>query len=215
MATRASSDPCATKTGSINRGTRCPDKAEPPCTLGHREIASKCEAPKNIKFSELWDAYPSDHPYKDSKGQTPKGYENQCAIKVSVALAGAGVKLVNFHGASVQINGSPVAVRAEELTAWLSKEVIPGISAPEEITGEDWEKKIKGRTGIVSFKDYWLRPGEKTPTGDHIDLWNGSRLTMSGFEGTLVTSLRYIGISSGPGFSDLGKSKKILFWQIK
>ena len=54
------------------------------------------------------------------------------------------------------------------------------------------------------------------PTGDHIDLWNGARLTASGIEGLAVTALRFgLGISSGPGFSDLGKADRIEFWGVK
>jgi hypothetical protein len=58
------------------------------------------------------------------------------------------------------------------------------------------------------------------PTGDHIDLWNGSRLTASGLIGTLTTTARYLGQRSflpatDWGYSDLGKSKTILFWEIK
>jgi len=43
-------------------------------------------------------------------------------------------------------------------------------------------------------------------------MMNGIRLTMSGLEGTLATSLRYVGIISDLGFSDHGKAKEILFW---
>jgi hypothetical protein len=182
-------------------------------------LESSGDMPRSlVRFSVLWAGYPGSKPYVDPKtGDVPKGFENQCAIKVSVALASAGVRLTSFRGASVTVHGDKMALRAEELANWLKKEKIPGIpSAPASIAGADWQSKIKGRTGIVFFADYWLRPGEKSPSGDHIDLWNGSRLTASGLEGTLVTIARFgLGMASGPGFSDLGKSKVILFWDIK
>lgn len=85
------------------------------------------------------------------------------------------------------------------------------------ITGENCEEKIKGKTGIVFFANYWARPGEiKNPTGDHIDLWNGTRLTASGLQGVAVTFLRFgLGINSGPGFSDLRNATNILFWEVR
>lgn len=169
-----------------------------------------------ITFKKLWDHYPSNHPYVDSKGDTPKGFENQCAIKVSVALIGAGQALERYQGATVTVGGARLGIRAEELAAWLRNNA-PAVWRRQymPITGSEWQNKIRDKTGIVFFQDYWLRPGEKQPTGDHIDLWNGSRLTASGLEGFAVTALRFgLGINSGPGFSDLGKAKRIEFWGI-
>jgi hypothetical protein len=75
---------------------------------------------------------------------------------------------------------------------------------------------LRTARAVIYFADYWRRPGEKNPSGDHIDLWNGSRLTASGLEGALVTIARFsLGIDSGFGFSDLGKSKTILFWEVR
>jgi hypothetical protein len=172
-----------------------------------------------VLFVNLWAGYPSSKPYIDAKtGKPPKGFENQCAVKVSVALHAAGVDLKAFHGEHVRINGKNAATRAEELAAWLKTQHISGISSNSmNITGEKWEEKIKGKTGIVFFANYWARPGEtKNPTGDHIDLWNGGRLTASGLEGLAVTVLRFgLGVNSGPGFSDLRKATTILFWEVQ
>lgn len=170
------------------------------------------------QFAALWSAYPSEKPYVDPKtGKVPEGYENQCAIKVSVALLGAGVRLDSFKGATVSVKGAKLAIRAQELATWLKAQRIQGVDTPPQtVTGADWQTKIKGRSGIVYFADYWTRGNEKVPTGDHIDLWNGSRLTASGFEGAAVTFLRFgLGIASLPGFSDLGKAKAIWFWEVK
>jgi hypothetical protein len=174
--------------------------------------------PWAISFSALWSAYPNTTPYLDSKtNEAPKGYENQCAIKVSVALTRVGVKLTTFRGATVQVDGDRAAIRAEELALWLKQGRIPGLpTTVETVTGSNWRNKVAARVGIIYFGDYWLRPGQVKPTGDHIDLWNGSRLTASGLSGSLVTIARFgLGITAGPGFSDLGKSTSILFWELK
>lgn len=207
---------CVTTSEPIDSGTNCRSRSSTPGVLGLRQRTEKPRDP--VRFSALWAAYPASKPYVDAKtGKVPEGYENQCAIKVSVALFGAGEKLKSFHGATVSLSGGRAAVRAQELAAWLRKTNIPGIPAlPESIAGNDWQSKIKGRKGIIYFADYWLRQGEKTPSGDHIDLWNGSRLTASGLEGLFVTVARFgLGMESGPGFSDLGKATTILFWEIK
>ena len=187
-----------------------------------------------VSFANLWAAYPSNPPYVDSKtGKPPKGFSNQCAIKVSVAIHGAGIEMKSFTAqvigvnpkdfGRVVINGKNTATLAQQLVMWLKKQPFCGLpQQPENITGADWEKKIKGRTGIVGFADYWMRKPDKKdrPTGDHIDLWNGSRLTASGLIGTMTTAARFLGQRSflprtDYGYSDLGGSKAILFWEIK
>ena len=182
------------------------------------EIEQASHSRPPIRFIDLWNAYPDSKPYVDAKtGEPPKGFENQCAIKVSAALHKLGIDLKSFRGAHVFVDDKKAATLAQQLATWLQTEHLEGIPAtPKSITGEHWQEKINGRTGIIYFADYWLREGEKKPTGDHIDLWNGSRLTASGLQGTLVTLARFtLGLNSIDGlFSDLGKSKLILFWEV-
>ena len=178
-----------------------------------------------LKFADLWGNYPSAPPFVDPKtGKPPPGYSNQCAIKVSVAIHQSGIEMKSFKGASrILVNGKNTAALASDLADWLKKQPFCGLQQDHEgITGKIWEQKIKKRTGIVYFADYWKRKTdhETKPTGDHIDLWNGSRLTASGLVGTLVTTARYFGRDSFMpgndwGYSDLGTSKEILFWEIK
>lgn len=109
----------------------------------------------------------------------------------------------------------PAAIRAEELAAWLRRQPFCGLpTQPLTITGQDWQQKIKGKTGIIFFKDYWARDGEIShASGDHIDLWNKDRLTPS-----LSSFLRFtLGLQSigWLSVSDLGKAKEILFWEVK
>jgi hypothetical protein len=209
---------CVTNAEHIDDGTLCRQRSQPPGPVGINPAGSS-ENLYKVAFSALWNAYPNSKPYVDKKtGDPPQGFENQCAIKVSVALHGAGVEMKSFRGAHVLIDGKYAATGATDLASWLKSQRIPGISSPAvNVTGEDWQEKIKGKTGIVYFADYWARPGEtKNRSGDHIDLWNGGRLTASGLEGAAVTFLRFgLGVNSGPGFSDLGKAATILFWEVR
>jgi hypothetical protein len=175
-----------------------------------------------VTFAKLWESYPSGHPYVDPKtGKPPKGYENQCAIKVSMAIHGAGIEMKSFQGAVVMMDGLKTAVGATQLANWLKLQPFCGLpKAPENVTGPEWQDKIKGRTGIVYFENYWRRHGETSaPSGDHIDLWDGSRLTATGwsFFSTLGrrVGLREAGAGTDWGYSDAGKSTAILFWEVK
>jgi len=126
---------CATTAKPIDSGTNCRFACPCPDTLG--------KTPNNItdvpvSFPKLWTAYPTDHPYVDSKGNTPKGFENQCAIKLSVALSGAEVSLKSFHGATVSVGKQKLAIRAEELATWLHTD--PKIQQQfrrSQVTGQD------------------------------------------------------------------------------
>lgn len=169
-----------------------------------------------VRFAALWGGYPKEHdPYRDAQGKVPSGFDNQCAIRMSATLHQVGVTMKSFKGASVQLNGQRAAIRAEEFAAWLKLQPFCGLpNKPLTVTGADWQQKIKGRTGIIFFKDYWARDGEVShASGDHVDLWNKDRLT-PGF----ASFLRFtVGLraSSILGFSDLGKAKEILFWEIQ
>lgn len=86
------------------------------------------QAPR-VSFAKLWAGYPASKPYIDAKtGDPPKGYENQCAIKISVALHAAGVDLKSFRGGQVRINGKIAATSAEQLASWLKAQHISGIT---------------------------------------------------------------------------------------
>lgn len=187
-----------------------------------------------VKFADLWEHYPGKPPYVDpTTGKPPPGFSNQCAIKVSVAIHGAGIEMKSFTTkvigvdpkdfGRVEINGKNTATLAAQLAMWLKKQPFCGLpQQPENITGENWEKKVKGRAGIVYFADYWMRSDDRKdrPTGDHIDLWNGSRMThnVANFARRLgIDSVQWLPIfdSFDINFSDLTNSKTILFWEVK
>jgi hypothetical protein len=192
-----------------------------------------------VTFAALWDNYVTGDPYRDSNGKVPPGFENQCALRMSATFHAVGVKMLSYTPKNVKpapnskqpgivtLNGLPAGSRAYELGMWLRLQPFCGLPRePENITGADWESKVKGCTGIIMFHNYWTRPGEakKHPTGGHIDLWNGKRLTISGFADGFATIGRYFGRTSfrqgEPTFpmlswSDLGASELILFWEVK
>lgn len=183
---------------------------------------------KALKFGELWDNYPSGDPYGNP------AYKDQCAIRMSVTFHRVGIEMKSFssrlvHPLSgqaaigrIMLDGKITATRADELGEWLQLRPFAGLPNAEDITGSDWISKVKGRTGIIQFSRYWARDGESAAnaSGGHIDLWNGSRLTISGPIDSIATIGRMFGMNSlfsgySFGFSDLHNSKQILFWEIK
>lgn len=101
------------------------------------------------------------------------GIKNQCAIRIGEALAKSGVNLDSFKGAKCwHKHNPPHILRAEELALWLKSPFSP-VKKIEEFEGVNGFQSINGKKGIIFFKDYY-GPGNQ---GDHIDLWNGSRLT--------------------------------------
>ena len=172
-----------------------------------------------VTFQDLWNAYPNqEDPFRDPKtGEIPPYADNQCAIRLSITLHRVGIEMKSYRGEDqIRIDGKRTSLRASVMAQWLKLRPFAGLPFPIDITGADWQDRIKGRTGIVFFSRYWARktdsPGETT--GDHIDLWNGRKLTSPGVEGWATTFMRFtVGVSSA-WYSDLGKSKHILFWEI-
>ena len=52
------------------------------------------------------------------------------------------------------------------------KKILPG----------SFQTELKGKTGVIFFKDYWQRGKERfeARSGDHIDLWNKDEITGQG-----------------------------------
>jgi len=93
----------------------------------------------------------------------------------------------------------------------LDRTRLPGVRATQKIIpGAGFNKRINGKKGIIFLKDYWARSGQTTnPTGDHIDLWNGSRLTAL----TSYFRVRW-GITWDGEWSDYHRSKEVWFWEV-
>jgi hypothetical protein len=193
-----------------------------------RTIVTTNRTPGSIKevtltaltFQQLWNAYPDkEDPFVDPHtGKVPTYADNQCAIRLSITLHILGVEMKSFRGeGQIRIDGKRTALRAREMADWLKLRPFAGLPAPLDITGSDWQNRIKGRTGIVFFSAYWARATDSNgeTSGDHIDLWNGKTLTSPGIEGWATSFFRFrLGINRS-WYSDLGKAKQILFWEIK
>jgi len=155
-------------------------------------------------FVTLWANHPTirgDVPLLDRAT-----YPNQCAINVGAAIIRSGNDMRTFKGTwSWQKDKPRYPIRAQELADWLNS---PGAQMParvERLPGNGFEEKMADRTGIVFFQNYW-GPGQQ---GDHIDLWNGARLT------DWTSWVRIQGRISIPGlWSDYAKAASVWFWKM-
>lgn len=154
-------------------------------------------------FATLWNNHPNiqgDAPLLDKKV-----YENQCAINMSAAWLRSGMILSGYTGAlSWEKGKTKYAIRAQELANWFASPYshLPKI---QKFSGKEVFEKIRGKTGIIFFQNYWGGGSQ----GDHIDLWNGSRLT------DWTSWIRIQGGISIPGlWSDFKKSEAIWFWPV-
>jgi len=120
-----------------------------------------------LKFETLWRNYPRFNP--------SPGVDNPCAMRVGRALELSGVSLVSFQG-SLQAG---TTVGAQELADWLGPARFPGCPSHETLDGSEVFDRIAGRSGILFMANYRRRPGDADVfrRGEHIDLWNGSRMT--------------------------------------
>jgi hypothetical protein len=167
-----------------------------------------------VTFKQLWENHPT---VKGEGNPCSSEFTNQCAIQMGTCLFRAGVKSIP----GVQTcwlkghKGAGHYLLAEELANGLRRATIPGILPAKEISSPDFHTSILGRTGIIFFKDYWQRKingkveSFRNRSGDHIDLWNGSRMT-----DTLSWARIRFGIVIPGIWSDLEDSRSIWFWNI-
>lgn len=192
------------------------------------ETNDKVKSEKEIKikvleFDTLWNNYPSNHIEHSGdfgRGNVEDGYDNHCAINVSEAILASNIEIKTVlrkyrcYGSCDRKSSHVVA--AQNLANWLKKYPIIGLKKMKKFTGKTYEKKIKGKKGIIFFKDYWQRSNEKGTirrTGDHIDLWNEGTLASIG---SLLSFIRIsIGFNYDGYMSDFSKSKEVWFWELK
>ena len=107
---------------------------------------------------------------------------NQCAVRMSLALGRNGFTFESFghqnrihHGrASCGLGEEPHLVGANELHLFLVNVWDAGMRG----SGSEIQSRIQGLPGIVYFNNCFHRGTDEvgTNTGDHIDLWDGSRI---------------------------------------
>lgn len=166
-----------------------------------------------IKFKDLWRSHPlnKSERFPCRIGGFPT-YRNQCAIRMAIALKGAGVTYNMMPGGLAMCRAHPREemhyIRAEELARALVRANIPGIGKVEILRNpKTYYNDLFGRTGIMLIKDYWRRTGETTyASGDHIDVWNGKR-TASAW---LINWFFWAGY-----YGKYDKASEIWFWEVK
>lgn len=138
-------------------------------------------------FINLWNAYPKVSSPCDGP------WDNQCAIRMSIALNGEMSLKGNKSTYTEPKCAHGHARGAESLANWLERQ----LGRPQRIGGSAQERdKLKAKTGIIFYKDCFARTGQsqENRTGDHIDLWNR-------------------GLTKG--FSDQNyQSKQVWFWEL-
>lgn len=115
-------------------------------------------------FINLWRSYPK----KSDPCDGP--WANQCAIRLSIALNGDKTILVSKGTYSEPRCAHGHARGAESLANWLWKYHLkrPKIHS----NPAKGKLEIQAKTGIVFFRNCFVRAGETQRLGDHIDLWN-------------------------------------------
>lgn len=125
-----------------------------------------------ITYATLDATYPIEQSPCSTNGAP--NHENQCAIRVGICLAGAGVPLGSFGGARCWSGHSrDHTLRAEELATWLINPtrvrlfkdgVFTRTLRPRNAT--IGASSYADRKGIALFKNFWGTGNQ----GDHIDL---------------------------------------------
>ena len=179
-----------------------------------------------LTFQKLWENHPTitgnDNPCK-TNGKP--NFPNQCAIRLGVSLAKCGVKTYHIPGAihcwHKHDKSLGHIIRAEELANGLNRYIIPGLQKVVKVSPDDFAKELSGKRGIIFFKDYWQRTNNgkkesfRNRSGDHIDLWNGHRITDWRSWGRIHARIGSFGLHTFvPGWSDLEDSKSVWFWRV-
>ncbi|KUO57197.1 MAG: hypothetical protein APF80_04225 [Alphaproteobacteria bacterium BRH_c36] len=182
----------------------------------------------SVEFKKLWYGHPinesimapcvADREFVNLEGNTVlRGfpvYANQCAIRMSVALRRAGVsadQLGSIASCGAHPREEMHYINASQLANAIDRAKIPGFLPVQKISGEEVAKfypTLFGRTGVIFIKDYWHRSTDRpgSPTGDHIDVWNGYRSSAK----FLMEWFSWLGY-----YSNYAEAGEIWFWEVK
>lgn len=181
-----------------------------------------------IAFKDLWRGHPINESiqtpclafeeFKNLEGRIIRpGYPvfaNQCAIRMGISLRRAGVTDSQM-GRVTHCYHHPRSdmhyINASQLANAIDRAGLPGVGPRELIKGKEaaaFYHQLFGRTGIIFIKDYWHRSSDSSgsPTGDHIDVWNGYRSSAK----WLMEWFSWLGYYSN--YADAGE---IWFWEVK
>jgi hypothetical protein len=169
---------------------------------------------KMSTFVHLWRNFPSkEEMEKKCRNVQPDGsdkpFSDYCSIRLSEAFNRTGI-VYTANGKCWSHSGKKHILLAENLANGLKNNKPQRFGKLEIIDPNNFQSLLKGRTGVIFFKDYWKRGNEsfKNRSGDHIDLWNKSKITGG--------SMLYRSVIELFGFvSDLNNSKEVWFWEVK
>ncbi len=180
-----------------------------------------------VAFRDLWLGHPinesimapciASREFTNLEGKViQKGYPvygNQCAIRMSIALRRAGVTPSQLSGVTscgLHPREEMHFINATQLANAIARANLPGLGPIEKIKGEDvaqYYPQLFGRTGILFIKDYWHRSTDRagSPTGDHIDVWNGYRSSAK----WLLEWFSWLGY-----YSNYAGAGELWFWEV-
>ncbi|MFN0100966.1 MAG: type VI secretion system amidase effector protein Tae4 [Bryobacteraceae bacterium] len=118
-----------------------------------------------VSAQTIWSSHPSGFPCD------AKLFKNQCAIRMGVALNGAGISIATFSGAKCYPglkHSTKHILRAQELADWLTGRT-SAVGAVKIHKAPVSSVTFAGKKGLVFIKDGW-------GSTDHIDIWNGFAL---------------------------------------
>ena len=169
----------------------------------NKSVITPCIAPTDLKNLE-GEAIRKNYPV----------FPHQCAVRMGVCLHRSGVTVEQLPGlatCNVHPREQMHFINASSFADVLARSNISGVGKVERITGKDvaeYYPKLIGRTGLIYFRDYWYRSGDKPgqPTGDHMDLWNGYRTTAK----FLLEWFSWLGY-----YSNYAGGKEIWFWPVE
>lgn len=151
-------------------------------------------------FQKLWDAHPGTDKPCTTDGKA--NFDNQCAIRMGVAFKMAGISTKGWglrHCWHHPVTEGHILAAEELANVLATRAIVPGMRQVEKYSGEEGLQRIKGRRGIFFCKDFYGAP----QVGDHIDLWNGWRLT----------ALRSL-VSVYTSFGSRYTKGRIWFWEV-
>lgn len=126
-------------------------------------------------FDKLWKWHPSNlgiaHPCT-TDGEP--NFEDQCAIRMGECINNAGISTDSFKGAKCYPghgHSQSHILRAEELAKWMVDNA--NIFGKVEIEKNMSSSSYEDRQGIIFLLNFWGQGNQ----GDHIDLWNGKKMT--------------------------------------
>ncbi|MCS6911701.1 MAG: type VI secretion system amidase effector protein Tae4 [Myxococcales bacterium] len=136
-----------------------------------RASSSRTTTPRLRNFAALWEGHPAvcGEMYPCVSADGSPHFENQCAIRMGLALERAGISLADYPGARCW-HGHNHVIRAQELADWMRQR--KDLFGQVEVRRKARAEHFAGRRGIVFFRDFW-GAGNR---GDHIDVWDGTKM---------------------------------------